>query len=130
MVMPSPNDKVTIDGVKLTATSGLQALRTALTGLCLSTSGSKQKCFGRLLSYQKKHELEVLQSAVAKNQQDVERKPNAQPLHIPTENPRSSQSVTLPLPAVVLSLRQSSSSSRCTSQHGSSETGWHSNGEL
>ena len=83
VVVPSPNDKVTIDGVELTEASGLQALRTALTGLGLSTSGSKQKCFARLLAYHKKHELEVLQSAVAKSQQDGERKPNAQPLHTP-----------------------------------------------
>ena len=83
VAVPSPTDKVLIDGVELNASSSLQALRTALTGLGISTSGSKQKCFERLLNYQKKHELEVLQSAVAKNQQSDERKPKAQPLHVP-----------------------------------------------
>lgn len=74
---------VAVDGVELTADSGSMALHAALTNLGLSTSGSKVKCFGRLLKYQKKHELEVLQSAVARNQQDAERQPHAQPVHEP-----------------------------------------------
>ena len=52
LVVPSPTDKVLIDGVELTVESSQRALRTALTSRGLSTSGAKQKCFKRLLEFQ------------------------------------------------------------------------------
>jgi hypothetical protein len=85
VVVPSPTDKVLVDGVELTAKSSLQALRTALSSKGLSTSGAKQKCFKRLLEFQKKTELEIIQSAIAKSEQDLSREPRAQPLQNPPD---------------------------------------------
>ena len=42
VVVPSPTDKVMVDGVELTAESSLQALRTALSSKGLSTSGQSR----------------------------------------------------------------------------------------
>ena len=85
VVVPSPTDKVLVDGVELTAESSLQSLRTALGSKGLSTSGSKQKCFKRLLEFQKKTELEIIQSAIAKSEHDLSREPRAQPLQNPPD---------------------------------------------
>ena len=85
VVVPSPTDKVLVDGVELTTESSLQSLRTALTSKGLSTSGSKQKCFKRLLEFQKKTELEIIQSAIAKSEKDLSREPRAQPLQNPPD---------------------------------------------
>ena len=71
--------------MELTAESSLQALRTALSSKGLSTSGAKQKCFKRLLEFQKKNELEIIQSAIAKSEQDLSREPRAQPLQNPPD---------------------------------------------
>ena len=85
VVVPSPTDKVLIDGVELNVDSSLQSLRTALTSRGLSTSGSKHKCFKRLLEFQKKTELEVMQSAVANAGQEFNREPHAPPLQSPPD---------------------------------------------
>ena len=60
---PSPTDMVLVNGVELTPDSTLQSFRTALTFYGLSTSGSKSKCFTRLLNHQKQQELEIIHAA-------------------------------------------------------------------
>ena len=83
VAVPSPTDKVLIDGVELSADSSLQSLRAALTSKGLSTPGSKYKCLKRLLEFQKRTELEVIESAVANSGQELNREPRAPPLQIP-----------------------------------------------
>ena len=53
VVTPSPVDTVLVNGVELTESSSLRALRAGLTFYGLTTSGSKTKCFARLLNHQK-----------------------------------------------------------------------------
>ena len=68
LVEPMKDDKLVVNGVELTANSSLAALRAALTFYNLSTSGSKQKCFAKLLHHAKRLELETV-TAAAKNAQ-------------------------------------------------------------
>jgi hypothetical protein len=49
---------------EFTLDSGLAALRAACSFHGLSTSGSKRKCFGRLLTYMKQVELETAREAM------------------------------------------------------------------
>ena len=51
MVAPSPEDKIAVNGVELTALSTLVLLRQAL---MLSTSGGRAACFNKLINHQKK----------------------------------------------------------------------------
>ena len=80
---PSPTDMVLVNGVELTPDSSLQALRTALTFHSLSTSGSKTKCFTRLLNHQKQHELEIIHAATEQYQSDMARVPRAVDVKVP-----------------------------------------------
>eukprot|EP00435_Cladocopium_sp_Y103_P013965 s1844_g3.t1 len=50
---PSPTDMVLVNGVELTPSSTLAALKAGCKYYSLSTSGSKAKCFTRLLNHQK-----------------------------------------------------------------------------
>jgi hypothetical protein len=54
MVAPSPEDKIAVHGVELTALSSLVLLRQALTLYGLSTSGGRAACFNKLINHQKK----------------------------------------------------------------------------
>ena len=49
VMSPSPTDMVLVNGVELNAESALRPLRAALSFYGLSTSGSREKCFKRLL---------------------------------------------------------------------------------
>ena len=80
---PSPTDMVLVNGVELTPESSLQALRTALTFHSLSTSGSKSKCFTRLLNHQKQQELEIIHAATEHYQSELARVPKAVDLKVP-----------------------------------------------
>ena len=80
---PSPTDMVLVNGVELTPDSNLQSLRTALTFYGLSTSGSKSRCFTRLLNHQKQQELEIIQAATEQYKLDEARRPKAVDLKVP-----------------------------------------------
>ena len=80
---PSPTDMVLVNGVELTPESSLQSLRTALTFHGLSTSGSKSKCFTRLLNHQKQQELEIIHAATEQYHSDLARAPKAVDLKVP-----------------------------------------------
>ena len=80
VVTPSPVDMVVVNGVELSESSSLRALRAGLTHYGLSTSGSKSskvKCFARLLDHQKALELQVVHAAAERAQQELTRTPNA-----------------------------------------------------
>ena len=76
VVTPSPVDMVVVNGVELSESSSLRALRAGLTHYDLSTSGSKVKCFARLLNHQKALELQ-------RAQQELTRTPHAVKLETP-----------------------------------------------
>ena len=80
---PSPTEMVLVNGVELTPESSLQALRTALTFHALSTSGSKSKCFTRLLNHQKQQELEIIHAATEHYKSELARVPKAVDLKVP-----------------------------------------------
>ena len=119
VMVPSPTDKVEVNGVELTMESSLQALGTALTARGLSTSGSKQKCFQRLLNFQKKTELEILSSAVAKSQKSSIAGGAGQ-----------AQLDALSLPALVPSMCEFSSQSRCAQNNWNSTKFWKPNNQF
>eukprot|EP00435_Cladocopium_sp_Y103_P042490 s2990_g11.t1 len=83
VVQSTPTDMVLVNGVELTAQSSLRALRAGLTFNGLSTSGSKQKCFDRLLNFQKQMELQTVHAAATAAQQELTRVPNAVELQQP-----------------------------------------------
>ena len=80
---PSPTDMVLVNGVELTPQSTLQSLKTACSFHGLSTSGSKVKCFSRLLNHQKEQELEIIHAATEQYQVDEARRPKAVDLQEP-----------------------------------------------
>ena len=80
---PSPVDMVVVNGVELSESSSLRAPRAGLTHYGLSTSGSKVKCFARLLNHQKALELQVVHAAAERAQQELTRTPNAVKLETP-----------------------------------------------
>ena len=71
VVQPSPTDMVLVNGVELTVDSSLRSLRAGLSFNGLSTSGSKQKCFERLLNFQKQLELQTVHAAATAAQQEL-----------------------------------------------------------
>ena len=111
-MVPSPIDKVEVNGVELTVESSLQ---TALTARGLSTSGSKQKCFQWLLNFQKKLEMEILsqQLPTLSRMTTVNQSPNFAEPSI-TGGAGQAQLDALFLSTLVSWLHQFSSQSRCT----------------
>ena len=82
LVEPTPDDKVVVAGVELTSSSTLAVLKQALKHYSLSTSGSKAKCFSRLVNHQKKLELEIIHSAAKATEADLKREPHPQTLAV------------------------------------------------
>ena len=83
LFQPAPTDMVMVNGVELTPESSLKALKAGCTYHSLSTSGSKVKCFTRLLNHQKQQELEVIHSAVEHSMKELSRVPKAMDLKVP-----------------------------------------------
>ena len=75
--------RLVVNGVELSESSSLRALRAGLTHYDLSTSGSKVKCFARLLNHQKALELQVVHAAAEHAQQELTRTPHAVKLESP-----------------------------------------------
>eukprot|EP00435_Cladocopium_sp_Y103_P063067 s2135_g24.t1 len=86
VVRPSPEDEVNVNGTVLRSNSALAALRAGCSFYNLSSSGSKQKCFQRLLDHSKKLDLEMI-SAAAKEAQRQEGRDALAPVsaEIPSE---------------------------------------------
>lgn len=69
-----------VNGIELTPETRLKELRAACSFYGISTSGSKLKCYQRLVSHIKELELKAAASAVAAAQMEVARRPRPQPL--------------------------------------------------
>eukprot|EP00435_Cladocopium_sp_Y103_P056449 s2990_g19.t1 len=91
LVEPMREDKLVVNGVELTATSSLAALRAGLSFYNLSTSGSKQKCFTKLPNHAKRLELETVTAAAKNAQMDEQRVPSAPPLAVPPSDAEQQQ---------------------------------------
>jgi len=68
---------VVVNGVELLESRSLRVLRAGLTHYGLNTSGSKVKCFARLLNHQKALKLQVVHAAAEHAQEELTRTPNA-----------------------------------------------------
>ena len=77
VVQPSPEDEVNVNGTILHPTSSLAALRAGCSHYQISTSGSKAKCFQRLLDHAKKLELDMVLATAKTAQSEQERHPLA-----------------------------------------------------
>ena len=77
VVQPTPEDEVNVNGTVLRESSNLASLRAGCSFYKLSTSGSKMKCFKRLLEHSKKLELDMVMSAARESQRSQERHPLA-----------------------------------------------------
>ena len=82
LVEPTPDDKIVVAGVELTSSSTLAVLKQALKHYSLSTTGSKAKCFSRLVNHQKKLEWEIIHSAAKATETDLRREPHPQTLAV------------------------------------------------
>ena len=76
-IVVRPMDEVNVNGTVLTANSSLAALRAGCAFYGVSSSGSKTKCFQRLVDHAKKLELEMVMAASREAQRDQERPPLA-----------------------------------------------------
>eukprot|EP00435_Cladocopium_sp_Y103_P067384 s792_g30.t1 len=86
VVQPAPEDEVNVNGTILRESSSLAALRAGCSFYNLSTSGSKSKCFKRLLEHSKKLELDMVMAAARESQRSQERHPLAPvSAEVPTE---------------------------------------------
>eukprot|EP00435_Cladocopium_sp_Y103_P048200 s1774_g14.t1 len=76
-------EKVIVNGVELTCSSVLAALRTACGFYSISQSGGKTTCYNRIVNHLKKLELELLKDAAEHATAEMQRAPHAPPLAIP-----------------------------------------------
>ena len=77
VIQPSPKDEVNLNGTVLRPTSSLAALRAGCSHYQISSSGSKVKCFQRLLDHAKKLELDMVLAAAKMAKLQQERHPLA-----------------------------------------------------
>ena len=77
VIQPSPEDEVNVNGAILRPTSSLAALRAGCSHYQISSSGSKAKCFQRLLDHSKKLELDLVFATAKAAQNEQERHPLA-----------------------------------------------------
>ena len=79
VVEPFDVSNVVVNGIELTAESSPSSLRAACGFHRLSTSGSKQKCYRRLVTYMQNQELEAAKEAVNVGERAHYRDPRMQP---------------------------------------------------
>eukprot|EP00435_Cladocopium_sp_Y103_P044674 s1582_g12.t1 len=95
VVRPSSDEEINVNGTVLKPSSALAALRAGCQFYNLSTSGSKQRCFQRLIDHQKKLELELVISASRDAQQQLQRQPKAPPAaDLPSESEQAAHRLT------------------------------------
>ena len=73
-------DHIVVNEVELTAVSRLRELRAACRFFGVSQSGSRLKCYQRLVSYLKEREIKAAAEAVAAAEMQVAQRPRMQPL--------------------------------------------------
>ena len=85
-VQPSSEEEINVNGTVLKPDSGLAALRAGCAFYGLSSSGSKQRCFQRMLDHQKKLELDMVLAASQDALQQLGRQPRGPPAaEVPSE---------------------------------------------
>ena len=90
VVQPIPEDEVNVNGTALRETSSLAGLRAGCSFYGVSSSGSIQKCFKRLIEHSKKLELELVMAAAKEAFEQQERHPLAPvSAEVPTEYEQS-----------------------------------------
>jgi hypothetical protein len=95
VVKPIPENEVNVNGTVVRESSSLAALRAGCSFYGVSSSGSKLKCFKRLIEHSKKLELEAVIAAAKEAQSQQERHPLAPvPAEIPTEYEQSQHRLT------------------------------------
>ena len=80
VIEPFDEDKVLVNGVELTIESKLADLRNACGFFKLSQSGSKERCYKRIVNFLKQHHLELIDAVAHRLDTDLQRHPNAPPL--------------------------------------------------
>ena len=75
---PGMPDHILVNGIQLTSVSPLRQLRAACNFFGVSQSGSRLKCYQRLVSHMKEMELKAAAEAVAAAQLQVARQPREQ----------------------------------------------------
>ena len=76
-IQPTAEDEVNVNGTVLRESSSLAALRAGCSFYSFSTSGSKSKCFKRLVEHSKKLELDMVMAAAREAVNQQERSPLA-----------------------------------------------------
>ena len=90
VVQPIAEDEVCVNGTVLRESSSLATLRAGCSFYGISSSGSKQKCFKRLIEHSKKLELESVMAAAKEAFEQQERHPLAPvSAEVPTEYEQS-----------------------------------------
>ena len=79
VVEPFDVSSITVNGIELTEGSSLASLRLAGGFRNLSTSGSKVKCYRRLVNYMQKEGLEAAKEAMNIGERAHHREPRMQP---------------------------------------------------
>jgi len=85
VIAPERGDHLLANGVEIFSNTALATMRGVCSFYNLSTSGSKDKCFKRLLEHQKKAELQLILGAAREAQAAEERQPRPQHLAEPPD---------------------------------------------
>ena len=94
-IQPTAEDEVNVNGTILRESSSLAALRAGCSFYSLSTSGSKSKCFKRLVEHSKKLELDMVMAAAREAVNQQERSPLAPvSVEVPSEWEQSQHRLT------------------------------------
>ena len=88
-------EKIVVNDVELCATSPLRQLRAACNFFRVSQSGSRSKCFERLVSHMRERELKAAAEALAAAQMEESRQPRAPPLTmVPSQGEQDKRNLT------------------------------------
>ena len=84
VVRPQEDDEIVVNGTKLNMNSALAALRAGCTFFNLAISGSKRRCFQRIVNHLKKVELETVMATGKTAQTEMGGQPAARPSATPS----------------------------------------------
>ena len=94
-VGPGIPDHIMVNGIELTSVSPLRQLRAACNFFGVSQSGSRLRCYQRLVSHMKEMELKAAAEAVAAAQMQVARQPREQPvIPVPSQQEQEKHCLT------------------------------------
>lgn len=88
-------DHIMVNGIQLTSVSPLRQLRAACNFCGVSQSGSRLKCYQRLVSHTQEMELKAAAEAVAAAQLQVARQPRKRPgIKVPSQKKQDKHCLT------------------------------------